>query len=290
VPVSQVAVASLEHSEERPQVQRRSNPKLYWAMAAALAVMTLGVWLFAGPEAWRTYSTKIGEQRTIALSDGSVVHLNTDSAVTVRMNDGSRRIRLVRGEALFSVVHDASRPFLVQSGNALIQALGTRFDVYRRASGTRVAVLEGLVQISDSGGSQREPARVNAGPTDSPIGTATLHEHKQDGAQLLSAGQAAEVSSRGELSHREAVDAAKTVAWRQRRLVFEEDSLGDIAAEFNRYNPNAKIVIVGAAARSLHFSGTFDADRPEAIVQALEVDPTLLIERTGNEIVIQERQ
>ena len=87
-----------------------------------------------------------------------------------------------------------------------------------------------------------------------------------------------------------AVDTTRTQAWRQRRLVFEDDSLAEIAADFNRYNAKITIRVRDQAAAGQHFSGTFDADDPEAIMQALALDPTLHVERIGNEISIRLRQ
>jgi transmembrane sensor len=276
---------------------RVQKPGVRWVagLAATVLVSVGSVLWFTGPGSWTTYSTKVGEQRALELADGSIVHLNTDSKIAVHLSGQSRTLRLVRGEALFSVKHDATRPFLVHSDNAVIQAIGTSFDVYRRPRGTRVSVIEGLVQISSGADPvpefpvQRSPQ--NGAPA---ANQATLPSAAASGksrvsrAQLLAAGEAAEVSVKGEVSHRETVDAIKAVAWRQRRLVFENDTLNDIAAEFNRYNASPKIRVVGDGPANERFTATFDADAPEAVMEALADDPMLLIERIGNEIVIQE--
>lgn len=264
-PATQVRTASAHSAMRRFGV----------GLAAALLLALGAMWWFTGAGAWQSYSTKLGEQRLVTLADGSVVHLNTDSTVAVRLGDGTRRVQLIRGEALFDVAHDPNRPFLVQSANAVIQAIGTSFDVYRRESGTRVAVIEGVVQVSED--SKASPVPRPRSPPSAPQ------------TQLLAAGESAEVSSGGRISERQAVNAVKAVAWRQRRLVFEDDTLADIATEFNRYNAKVKIRVLGAAAVNEHFSGTFDADAPEAIMLALIGDPRLRVERVGDEIVIQER-
>ena len=279
---------------ERKNAQRpvaRRHVRWMSGLAAALLIAATGVWWFTGPGSWRTYSTKVGEQLALELADGSVVHLNTDSEIAVRLSATTRSVRLDRGEALFAVEHDAKRPFLVHSGDAVIQAIGTRFDVYRRAQSTRVAVVEGLVQISAS--ADPVPAfpvqRANSGEGPSGSGRARLNnEPRTPTAQLLAAGQVADISSHGEVARRNSVDAVKTVAWRQRRLVFENETLGNIAAEFNRYNAEIKIRVLGAASDE-RFTATFDAGKPEAIMQGLADDPALLVERVGSEIVIQNR-
>lgn len=258
VPVSQRALRSYESAPIAHQTVKPSSARTRWMIGVAAAVLLAfgAVLALRGTGAWQNYSTRLGEQRSLTLADGSVVHLNTDSEVDVRLTGKARSVRLVRGEALFSVEHDAKRPFLVHSADAVIQAIGTRFDVYRRPDSTRVAVIDGVVQISN---------------------------------RLLAAGEGADVSIQGEVRNKEPVDTFRVIAWRQNRLVFEQDTLGDIAAEFNRYNANVKIRVIGDASTNEHFSGTFDADAPEAVMKALAGDSHLSVERIGKEIVIRSR-
>jgi transmembrane sensor len=292
VPVSPAAftsVASQSIVDERTPPQSRvaerwaASRGALLAVAAAAALTVAGMWFWTGPGAWKTYSTKVGEQRALNLADGSIVHLNTDSAVEVRLADTSRSVRLMRGEAMFSVEHDASRPFLVYTRNAVIQAIGTRFIVHQQAGKTRVAVIEGLVQVSEDspqGNRKADPATLK------PFSASATPALSQ--VRFLGAGEAAEVENAQGVSPPRAVDPDRATAWRQRRLVFEEDTLAVIASEFNRYNAGIKIRAEGDAAHDL-FSGTFDADDPEAMIQALVGDPTLHVTRDGNEIVIRRR-
>lgn len=263
-----------------PRSATRTNPigrtdqPRRWRLGAGIAAgitLVVATWLALNVSGRQTYTTAVGEQRVIELVDGSIVYLNTHSRVEVRYTDESRSLRLLDGQAFFKVAHDTSRPFIVQSDGMKIQAIGTQFDVYRRASGTRVAVLEGLVQISRNNASQ--PAGT---PADGSLGR-------------LAAGEAADIATSGKITRREPVDAAKTTAWRQRRLVFRENTLSEIAAEFNRYNATLQIRVVGETANAGHFSGNFEADAPETLAQALAADDTLVIDRTGREIVIRAR-
>src|SRR5262249_31967908 len=111
---------------------------------AFIAILT--GWMLADDA--QTYRTGVGEQRRVELADGSVVHLNSKSRVRVIYSDRARDFRLLEGEALFKVGHDAARPFRVRAGDNLIRALGTQFNVLRRPSGTTVQVIEGAVQVS----------------------------------------------------------------------------------------------------------------------------------------------
>lgn len=131
----------------------------------------LGAFLFAAPVswlAWRELSwrewmademTARGEQRSIVLPDGSKLTLNTASAVMIRFTSSERRIRLLQGEVLITTHSDPSpayRPFLVQSRQGTVQALGTKFSVRRiDASITRVSVFAHAVNVKTSQGATR---------------------------------------------------------------------------------------------------------------------------------------
>ncbi len=130
-----------------------------WATAAALLLATGSAgswWWFAEAN---TYVTSVGEQRSTKLADGSFIFLNTDSKVEVNFSDKARAVRLVRGEALFVVERDSARPFTVSAGNAVVRAIGTEFNVLRRADGADVAVVEGTVQVT----ALDEPQKLAAG-------------------------------------------------------------------------------------------------------------------------------
>src|SRR5262249_12911233 len=92
-------------------------------------------------------STRHGEQVEKRLEDGSVIRLNTDTALRVVLAPDTRLVYLDRGQAVFEVVHDASRPFHVIAGSADITDVGTKFDVYIQGDSTRVTVLEGQVGV-----------------------------------------------------------------------------------------------------------------------------------------------
>lgn len=228
-------------------------------LAATILIGVVAVFLVAGRE--NNFATHAGEQRTLQLADGTVVHLNMRSRIDVRFSRGERNVRLLEGEALFDVAPDAQRPFRVQSGASLIQAVGTEFNVLRRPLGTTVSVIEGIVQVSAS---QSTPAR-------------------------LQAGEEARIAVDGKIEKRQSVDVGAVAQWRQHRLEFRTDALVDIAAEFNRYNPEPQIVVVGDAIKTRHYSGVFDANDPESLLEFLQQDPELLLQRRGQDIVIRQR-
>jgi transmembrane sensor len=109
-----------------------------------LVTGTLVVYLLA-PRG--VYATTLGEQRSLALNDGSTVQLNSLSKIRIRYSQYERTVDLVEGQALFHVAKDSTRPFIVYSGQTRVRAVGTQFDVYRKADGIVVTVVEGRVAV-----------------------------------------------------------------------------------------------------------------------------------------------
>jgi transmembrane sensor len=231
-------------------------------IAAALAALVVSAVLFARWSSSDTYETQVGEQRVFELADGSVIYLNARSHVEVRFSDKGRDIQLTDGEALFKVANDPTRPFRVHSDDAVIQALGTQFNVYRRSSGTTVAVIEGIVRVN----------RAAEAPT------------------TLAAGEEARIPHAGQFTRVTTADTTRAVAWRQRRLVFREDRLADIAAEFNRYNRAPQIRVEGAELNDRKLTGVFDADAPESLIRFLDGAQGFLVGRDGDNVVIRQRR
>ena len=94
------------------------------------------------------YETRIGEQNTITLVDGSVIQLNTDSHIQVNYEDNQRNIVLMAGEAHFEVAKDRSRPFVVKAGDGMVRAVGTAFTVRINPEALKVIVTEGKVALA----------------------------------------------------------------------------------------------------------------------------------------------
>src|SRR5260221_5540279 len=112
----------------------------------------MGLLALAGMAVWQTecypsYSTDVGERRSLTLDDGSTVDLNARSKVRIEFSKAERRVDLIEGQALFQVAKNMDRPFIVKSGEATVRAVGTQFDVDRKATGTTVTVLEGRVVV-----------------------------------------------------------------------------------------------------------------------------------------------
>lgn len=252
-----------------PQGVRRRSRRAVWALAASLTLVVatvVGWWArgWDGQGRWTHYVTAVGEQRAIELEDGSLLHMNTGSRVEVRYSATERSIRLMAGEALFRVQSEPARPFRVHSSGAVIQAVGTQFNVLRHASGSQVSVLEGRVRVD---------------------GESHAAETK-----FLGAGEQAQLTNDGRVTELKKADLARVNAWRQRRLVFVNETLGAIVEEFNRYNRSPQIRVEGAAADLREYEAlSFNADDPESLLAVLERDASLTIERRPDRVIVRRR-
>jgi transmembrane sensor len=251
-------VVSLAVAETRSSGNLHVRKKWRWAAGVATLGVTsiLSLWISSRTP---SYETAIGEQRTVALTDGSMLQLNSKSRLRATLTDEARDIELLEGEAMFKVAPDPARPFRVHAGAATIQAIGTQFNVNRRPSGVTVSVIEGLVQVSN------EPKAV------------------------LGAGEEVRLGRSGRIERRRNVDPVNISVWRQQRLVFRDDTLEDIIAEFNRYNTNSQIEIEGATLLSRRYTAVFDANDPASLVAFLSQDPELTVEQQKSALVIRQR-
>lgn len=210
------------------RMQRRGRQRRALAGGATAAVLLAAVGIFAMmPPA---YSTKIGEQRVVRLTDGTAVTLNTATKITVSYRQGGRQVELDRGEAFFDVARDTSRPFVVLAGDEQVKALGTTFIV--RRGGPRdveVTLLSGIVDVSRAEGAKRS-------------GPVTL----SPGQRLRTDGATSQRIDRPQLE--------RVMAWRHGELLLDETPLDEAVAEMNRYNKRP-IVLENAPLEQLRISG-----------------------------------
>jgi transmembrane sensor len=195
------------------------------------------------------FSLRQFDSRTSGGSDGSRITLNTNTSLNVTYSRTRRYIELVRGEALFSVQHNAKWPFDVAASGTVTRALGTEFNVDLRASQVTVSVLDGAVQVAASNQVTRQVA-INSGAADDPqSGLATI-------AAALAKGEAVEIRPQERRVICEKADLKRIDAWRNRRLEFTDVPLPAAIEEFNRYS-RTRVVIGTADLQSVHISGVF---------------------------------
>ena len=208
----------------------------------------------------------------LTLPDGSLIRMNVETTLQYAYSPAERRIELSAGEAVFKVAHDASRPLVVHTPTANIRAVGTEFNVSQRpGQATVVSVLDGRVQVTT------HPSQATGSAEPSPI------------TESLGIGEEAQVTN-GRIEKRAHPDVAKTVAWREGRLYFDEMPLDEIVREFNRYGSPVKLKVEGIAPGSHRFGGTFNADDPASLADILEQQDDLIVERRPGAILIHPRQ
>ena len=255
-------------------------PKLAAAvtLAAAAALAVIFWWPPAPAETPPPRQAIIhpGPER-LTLEDGSVVELNKGARVDVRFTAAERRVRLVHGEALFMVAKDSGRPFVVGAGEVAVRAVGTVFSVALGQTNVAVLVTEGRVRLDQA------PVRGDAAVVSPPeipelvagqravITTAVMAGGPQRGTVQVSEITPAEVE--------------QALSWQGMRLEFVELPLGEVVAEFNRYN-RQKLAVGDAETAALLVGGNFRADNVEAFVRLLESSFGVTSSRRGDEIVL----
>lgn len=241
---------------DRPPARRlrRWGPPLGAVVAAACLLV------FFAPAAilrlQSDYATGTAEMRDVTLEDGSVVTLAPDSAIAVAYSAAAREVRLLAGEAFFSVTPNARRPFRVAARNVEAAVLGTSFDVHLDSRAVGVSVRHGKVRVATAG-------------------------H----AEVLEAGQAVRVASAGGALQRTTLSPQTVGSWRGGQLVMEEGLLGDVAGQLDRYF-DGTIILAEESLRDRPVTGVFDLHDPQGALRAMakaldlrvrQVTPWLLI-------------
>ena len=241
--------AALKPLERLPEgrLQRRQALKLL----ALLAGIGVTGWSARAYTPWQRlvadYSTRIGEHRRWTLDDGSVLDLNTDSAVSLDFDSQQRLLTLLRGElALDSGRDAANRPLRVQTPQCLLETLGARFEARLLDGATCLSVAQGAVQV-------------------------------RRGADTL----VAQAGERWRIGAIQSVPlpalTAQHSAWRDGMLIARDLPLGEVLAELGRY-------CVGhlgcdPAIAGLPVSGNFGTDRPQQAVDLIARSHRLGVQR-----------
>lgn len=273
-------------SYSQPQKVRNKNHWMSSAIAASIVLVSFLIGIAFFQENIQSsiaenglYETRIGEQNTITLADGSIIQLNTNSNVQVDYTDDLRSITLLQGEAHFEVSKDPSRPFEVMAGNGKVVAVGTAFAVRLNRDALKVTVTEGKVELEALRpalipeaieGQSSEQLEINTAVS------AATNEHfsRDEGIGFLEAGQSVEfeplkytnVEEIVEVLEQEGMDQA--LAWRRGLLLFSGEPLTEVVQEINRYS-NVKIEINDPAIAEIRVGGQFKVGETEAMLKVL---------------------
>ncbi len=241
----------------------RRAPRVRWLAplsgAAAIAAGLLVV-VMLQPPAPQVYQTAAGETREVVLADGSKIHLNGASKLTVSLGRRERRVEMDFAEASFDVARDARRPFLVDVGETEVRVVGTEFNITRDRAATTVTVRRGIVEVRPGQGA---------------------------GAVRLTAGKELRhfAGRTGEIVRE--TDPNLAFAWQGGRLIYDNESLADIAADLSRQFP-VPVKVEGPAA-NLRFTGVLILDGPDAVIGRLETFLPVKVHRGSDAITITRR-
>lgn len=223
------------------------------AMNRRSAIKTLTLLIVAGPVAWTAYRvapwqewtanehTATGEQREITLTDGTRLVMNTATAVDIAFDEHTRRIYLRSGEIMVTTAKDSAampRPFIVESRQGSMRALGTRFIVTQNSDTSRVAVTEGAIEVT---------------PRDN-----------ESGVFIVDAGKQA--SFNNDSGTLQTIDPHAD-AWTTGVLYAEKMRLAEFITEVARYRPG--ILRCDPAVADLRVSGAFQLRDTDAVIKAL---------------------
>jgi transmembrane sensor len=224
-----------------PPVESRSSRRRWvWpaslAATALVATVTVGGFKLRAAQETQAYATRTGQNLTIRLEDGSVATLNTRTKIEWRGGKSERRVYLHgEGEAMFTVVHDPTRPFVVMLDNSEIRVLGTRFNVYQRVNGeVTVTVMEGKVAVRDYDGF---------------FSSSDWHREVSKDQQIVIRADGAAPTVR-------AVESRSAVEWLEGKVAFRGETLPEMINELQRYTD--KRIVTDGVGGEWHSGGLKD--------------------------------
>lgn len=231
---------------------RKRRAKLGSGAAGLLLLACVLTWIGApslSPGYWLAdQRTATGEIRTLRLEDGTMLSLNTHSAVDLDFDSGRRLIILRQGEISVETGHDDSRPLVVLTPDGRLRPLGTRFLVSREDQGTRVEVLQAVVALQPRNSGDEQVVR--------------------EGQQVLMSAD-----SLGQLD-RVPLGAD---AWTRGMLVVDDVRLGDLVKALGRYRSGHLSVAKSIA--DLRVTGSFPLADTDLALAALKPALPVRIER-----------
>lgn len=233
------ALPAAHQPHERAPRRRRRLLEVSAALTACLLLVLLQL------PGWQAdYRTAPGERRTLSLSDGSQLTLDGASAITVQLDEQRRQVRVLKGRVYFQVRRDRGRPFQVMAGPATITVTGTAFNVEHTSARASVAVEHGSVQV------------------DAPASTAAALR------TTLGAGDRLLLEQRLGKAQRSRQAPGMMAAWRQGRLIADNQPLAEVLEQLAAQQPGL-LILGDAALGQRRVTGVFDLNQADAALQAL---------------------
>ncbi|ADP15861.1 FecR family protein 9 [Achromobacter xylosoxidans A8] len=235
---------TLTHEDRNGRTRRRAIKTLALALFAGGGAWLARDSLWRGWQDWQSdHHTDAGQRLGVTLADASRIDLDTASAIDVRFDSAQRLVRLLRGRILVTTAPDPAspigRPFLVETAQGRVRALGTRYSVRQFPDRSHVAVFEGTVEI-------RPDLHTNA-------------------PRLIHASEQASFT-------RDAVDQPRPAeprdaSWSVGMLVAQDMPLSDFIEELARYVPGR--LACAPDASHLKVSGIYPLDNADRVLDML---------------------
>lgn len=253
-----------------PGAAKRARPFSGQPIRVALVLMLLAGTAFlvdrvtdrsgvpvATEDALREISTEPGQRARIELGDGTRVRLSVDSKITLpRQFAANQREVFLEGEGYFDVAPDADRPFIIHAKEAMIQVLGTAFNVraYGAEDVVEVAVAEGRVAVKA--------------------------EQEVEGI-TLAARQMGRLRGDKALDVQRDVDLERYLAWTEGRLVFEDTPLRNVADALERWYA-LDVRIAGSVPAELRLTATLQEESATSALNIVAAALNLSYDRDHN--------
>lgn len=243
-------------------------------LGSGLAVMLLCVGLgFIGrnqyqqwqaePLSTQVQTTAVAQIAKHTLEDGSVITANANSALEIVYYRHQRLVKLNRGEAIFEVTKDAERPFVVETQQAKVTVLGTRFAVNQLSKKVRISVDHGRVQVARADGTEQ--------------------------ALILQNGEVAEISQQSQAPTKVNRNAADSFTFASGRIVFDRADMFEVAETLSRYRKQP-INAVFNGDQTPKVNAVLKVSELEAFVQTLPRSVPVTLKHQPDALVIEPRR
>lgn len=194
-------------------------------LAAAATSFIIAVFI---PQKLNTYTTGVGEQRTITLEDGTRITMDTDTQLRVRFEENGRHIQLQRGQAYFEVAENPNSPLSITSKHGIVNAIGTAFSVFESPEKLSVTLKEGKVHVATTAIDANQSA----------LSTAKAKQKSIGKIISLAPGEQLTFDPNQGSQKTFVEDLPQHMSWITGQLVFRSAPLGDIVDDLNRYSDN----------------------------------------------------
>jgi transmembrane sensor len=242
----------------RPGISRRT-----WLAAGSALAASVAVGVFVNqprPPPAVVYQTAPGETRQISLADGTRIHLNADSRISVRLEQHVRRVEMADAEAAFDVAHDPARPFVISVGDREVRVVGTEFNLRRRNGKIALTMRRGVVEVRPAGGAPGKPIQLTQGQ----------HLVHREGAPESTLAR---------------VEPNAAFAWTVGQLVYSDRPLSEVVEDVSR-RLGAQVRVADRRTGALRFSGVLVVDDEASVIRRLEAFLPVKASWTPNGVVL----